>query len=149
MLLMLAKVAPDVLPRVETWRMRIVRMFSDESDPMESLQANNALQAIKNGAISANGLPAGPGNGVLKHYIPEAYADFYFAALVEEGGLPMAIIIIMLYMWLFFRFMKTGLSSDELFATYLAMGIGAFPQEYMMRNILLFKRAKPHYQMDS
>ncbi len=143
LLLMMAKVAPEVLPRVETWRMRIVRMMSDETDPRESMQVNNALIAIKNGAINANGLPEGPGNGVLKHYIPEAYADFYFAAIVEEGGLPMALIIIMLYMWLFFRFIKTALSSKNLFATYLALGIGIMIMSQVMVNMMVSTKMMP------
>lgn len=144
LLLMMAKVAPEVLPRAETWRMRIVRMFSDETDPTESMQINNALVAIKNGAITLNGnLPEGPGNGVLKHYIPEAYADFYFAALVEEGGLPMALIIIMLYLWLFFRFIKTGLSANELFATYLVLGIGVLIITQAMVNMMVSTKLMP------
>ena len=143
LLLMIAGVAPDVLPRAETWRLRIVRMFSDDVDPKEEIQINNALTAVKQGAITFNNAPAGPGNGVLKHYIPEAYADFYFAALVEEGGLPMAIIIIMLYMWLFFRFIKTGLSAKDNFATYMAIGIGVMVMSQAMVNMMVSTKLMP------
>jgi cell division protein FtsW len=139
-LLLISSVAPEALPRVETWRNRIVRMFADEGqiNPQENMQVNNALAAIKNGAI-----PKGPGNGVLKHYIPEAYADFYFAALIEEGGLPMGIVVIMLYMWLFFRFIKTGLSADNLFATYLVLGIGVMMMSQVMVNMMVSTKLMP------
>ena len=143
LLLMLAKVAPDVLPRAETWRMRIVRMFSRDIDPSEEVQINNALTAIKNGAITLNHAPQGPGNGVLKHYIPEAYADFYFAALVEEGGLPTALVIIMLYMWLFFRFMKTGLAAGNEFETYVCLGIGLMIISQAMVNMMVSTKLMP------
>ena len=143
LLLMAAKVAPDVLPRAETWRMRIVRSFSDEVDPKDQIQINNALTAVKAGAITLDNAPAGPGNGVLKHYIPEAYADFYFAALVEEGGLPLAFIVIMLYMWLFFRFIKVGLSAPDNFATYLAIGIGVMVISQAMVNMMVSTKLMP------
>lgn len=149
LLLMVAKVQPDVLPRVETWRLRIVRMFTDEEklDPNENMQINNALTAIKNGAFTVKDGeiygPELPGNGVLKHYIPEAYADFYFAALIEEGGLPTAIFVIMLYMWLFFRFIKTAISSKNEFATYLALGIGIMIMSQAMVNMMVSTKLMP------
>jgi cell division protein FtsW len=134
LLLLISSVAPEALPRVETWRNRIAAMFQDkgEVDPMENMQANNALAAIKNGAI-----PRGPGNGVLKHYIPEAYADFYFAALIEEGGILMAVVVIMLYMWLFFRFIKTGLGAESTFSTYMVIGIGIMMMSQVMVNMMV------------
>ncbi|MEX1002863.1 MAG: FtsW/RodA/SpoVE family cell cycle protein [Crocinitomicaceae bacterium] len=147
LLLLISSAAPEALPRVDTWRSRLTKMFSDEEniDPRENMQVNNALAAIKNGAITASHpLPGrGPGNGVLKHYIPEAYADFYFAALIEEGGLPMAIVVIMLYMWLFFRFIKTGLQADDLFATYLAIGIGVLMMSQVMVNMMVSTKMMP------
>lgn len=144
LLLMVAKTAPDVLPRVETWRLRIVRwMEGDAADPKDQIQINNALTAVKAGAITFNNAPAGPGNGVLKHYIPEAYADFYFAALVEEGGLPVAFIVIMLYMWLFFRFIKVGLSAPDNFATYLAIGIGVMVISQALVNMMVSTKLMP------
>ena len=149
LLLTFAKFQPDVLPRVETWRLRIVRMFSDEStlDPGENMQINNALAAIKNGAFTyKNGAlhgPELPGNGVLKHWIPEAYADFYFAALVEEGGLPTAIFIIMLYMWLFFRFIKIALAANNPFATYVVLGIAIMVISQALINMMVSTKLMP------
>jgi cell division protein FtsW len=149
LLLTVAKFQPDVLPRVETWRLRIERMFGDEQtmDPHENMQINNALTAIKNGAFTVkNGRlfgPELPGNGVLKHYIPEAYADFYFASLIEEGGLPTAILIIMLYMWLFFRIIKVALATDSIFSTYLALGIGVLILTQAMVNMMVSTKLMP------
>ena len=74
------------------------------------MQINNSLTAIKNGG---GFLPKGPGNGELKRYIPEAYADFYFAALTEEFGLYGVLSIIGLYLMLFFRIIKVALKSKD------------------------------------
>jgi len=135
------------LPRIATWESRITSMWSDESvvDPQKNMQVNNAMAAIKNGAITADSpLPGtGPGNGVLKHYIPEAYADFYFAALIEEGGLPMALVVIMLYLWLFFRFIKTGIGAKDLFSTYVVIGIGVMFMSQVMVNMMVSTKLIP------
>ena len=144
LLLMLAKLQPEILPRVETWRMRIVRMFSDDVDPKEQGQINNALAAIKNGAITLEDpLPEGPGNGVFKDYIPEAYADFYFAALIEEGGLPMAVVVIILYLAMFFRFIKAGLGAEDMFATYVALGIAVMLLSQALVNMMVSTKLMP------
>lgn len=146
-LLFAASKVPEVLPRVATWRNRIVRMFEGEHHQHASanMQVNNALAAIKNGAMTTHHpLPGrGPGNGVLKHYIPEAYADFYFAALIEEGGLPMAVAVIMLYLWLFYRFIKTGLQANQLFATYLSMSIGLIMMTQVTVNMMVSTKLIP------
>lgn len=143
-LMLLAKVYPEVLPRFETWRNRIVTMGQDEIDPKEEMQVVNALTAIKAGAITfSDPLPAGPGNGVLKHYIAEAYADFYFASLLEEGGLPMGILVIMLYLWLFFRIIKIALNSENLFATYVALGIGIMLIMQVLINMMVSTHMMP------
>lgn len=144
LLLMLAKLSPEILPRVETWRMRIVRMFSNDTDPKDEVQINTALAAIKNGAITlSDPFPEGPGNGVMKHYIPEAYADFYFAALIEEGGLPMAVVVIILYLAMLFRFIKAGLGAEDLFATYVALGIAIMLFSQVMVNMFVSTKLMP------
>ncbi|MEZ4923246.1 MAG: FtsW/RodA/SpoVE family cell cycle protein [Crocinitomicaceae bacterium] len=145
LLIGISAVYPDVMPRVETWRARIVKASDENVDPRENMQVNNALAAIKNGAMTTeHPTPGrGPGNGVLKHYIPEAYADFYFAALIEEGGLPMGIVVIMLYMWLFFRFIKAGLGAKDQFGTYMAMGIGIMMMTQVMVNMMVSTKLMP------
>lgn len=147
LLLLISSVYPDALPRVDTWRSRIANAFTgvEDQDPQANMQINNALAAIKNGAMTASSPTpgTGPGNGVLKHYIPEAYADFYFAALIEEGGLPTALVVIMLYMWLFFRFIKTGLASKDMFATYVAIGIGVMMMSQVMVNMMVSTKLMP------
>lgn len=143
LLLMLAKLQPEILPRVETWRMRFVRMFSDDVDPKEQGQVYTALAAIKNGAIGFGELPEGLGNGVFKDYIPEAYADFYFAALIEEGGLPFAVVVIVLYLAMFYRFIKAGLGSEDMFETYVALGIAVMLLSQAMVNMMVSTKLMP------
>ena len=139
-LLQIAKVYPVVLKRVDTWRVRIERMADDNPDPQEQMQINNSLTAIKNGGGL---LPKGPGNGELKRYIPEAYADFYFAALTEEFGLYGVLTIISLYSMLFLRIIKVGLKSKDEYATLVAIGIGATIMFPALINMMVSTKLMP------
>lgn len=115
------KLVPEInlLPRYETWEARIFNRLN-EGNNVDNAQANNAQLAIYNGALIGQGV----GDGKLKEYIPEAYADFYYASFVEEFGLIAAIILVLLYLILLFRIIKIGLKSDRLFETYTCLGIG-------------------------
>jgi cell division protein FtsW len=118
----LHKAAPDlnILPRYETWENRILNKMENENDVLSNAQALNAELAIYNGSIFGQGV----GDGKLKEYLPEAYADFYYASFVEEFGLISAIVLVMLYLILLFRIIRIGLRSDRLFETYACLGIG-------------------------
>ena len=112
---------PDkgILPRYETWKNRIVNSY-DGKEGTGDLQQRIANQAIHNGGLFGQG----PGDGKLKQYLPEAYADFYFASFVEEFGLIFAVVLLFVYLILFQRIVSIGLKSDKLFDTYACIGIG-------------------------
>lgn len=141
LLLQVAKVAPQALPRINTWNSRIEAMFSDEQDPQEQMQINNSMLAIKNGGL----IGKGPGQGELKRFIPEAYADFYFAAIVEEGGLFIAVILIGLYLMLFYRIIKVALKVQETngFAALVVIGIGLVIMVSALVNMMVCTKLLP------
>lgn len=119
----LHKAAPalNLLPRLETWENRIFnRIANDEANVLANAQALNAELGIFHGGIIGQGV----GDGKVKEYTPEAYADFYYASFVEEFGLISAIILMFLYLVLLFRIIRIGLRSEKLFETYAALGIG-------------------------
>ena len=83
----------NLLPRYDTWEKRIERKTdSDAISKIENAQADNAELAIFNGSIFGQGV----GDGKLKEYLPEAYADFYYASFVEEFGTVSSILLIFL-----------------------------------------------------
>jgi cell division protein FtsW len=119
----LHKAAPalNLLPRLETWENRIFnRIANDEANVLANAQALNAELGIFHGGIIGQGV----GDGKVKEYTPEAYADFYYASFVEEFGLISAILLMFLYLVLLFRIIRIGLRSEKLFETYAALGIG-------------------------
>ena len=125
--------AANLLPRFDTWVNRFSKAYGEEGASVENMQSINAQLAIHNGGISGVGI----GDGDLKHYTPEAYADFYFSSFVEEFGLISAILLIFMYLILFYRILKIGLSSKNLFETYLCVGIGLLLLSQAMVNMFV------------
>jgi cell division protein FtsW len=110
-----------LLPRYDTWENRIDRKTTpDQSSVSQNAQSNNAELAIFNGSIIGQGV----GDGRLKEYLPEAYADFYYASFVEEFGSLSAFVLIFLYLVLLLRIIKIALKTDSLFESYACLGIG-------------------------
>ncbi len=141
LLLQIAKFVPEALPRVATWNSRIEGMLADEINPREQMQINNSLLAIKNGGI----IGKGPGQGELKRYIPEAYADFYFAAVVEEGGLFIALVVVILYLLLFFRIIRIAVKIQEKneYAALVVIGIGLVIMVSAIVNMMVCVKLVP------
>lgn len=112
----------NILPRYETWMNRITNRYenSTDIDAPGNLQANNAKQAIANGGVLGRGI----GKGKVKEFIPEAYADFFFASFVEEFGSLAAVVLVLLYLILLYRIMRIALRAENLFETYVCLGIG-------------------------
>ncbi|MEY4604972.1 MAG: hypothetical protein RIT43_2264 [Bacteroidota bacterium] len=118
----LHKAVPElnIFPRFETWENRILNKLDNDTDVRSNAQALNAKYAIHNGKIFGQGV----GDGELKEYIPEAYADFYYSSFVEEFGLVSAVILVLLYLILLYRVIRIGLASEKLFETFACIGIG-------------------------
>lgn len=110
-----------LLPRYDTWESRIEKKTeADPSNFVENAQSENAELAIFNGSIIGQGV----GDGKLKEYLPEAYADFYYASFVEEFGSLSSFVLIFLYLILLFRIIKVALKTDSMFESYACLGIG-------------------------
>jgi len=117
LMLLLAKANPELLPRLETWMNRFTSHSSE--DPKKQWQINNALQAVANGGM----LGQGPGNGQMKHIIPEAYADFVFASFIEEFGMLGGVALLMMYLILLYRSIRIASKCDSNFGSLLVLGL--------------------------
>ncbi len=114
----------NILPRYDTWMNRINNRVDATNQSIESLQANqqanNAKLAISVGSVFGQGV----GDGKLKEFLPEAYADFYYATFVEEFGSGAALVLVFLYLILLYRMIRISLKTSDLFQSYVCMGIG-------------------------
>ncbi len=109
-----------IFPRVNTWMNRITNRYDMPENSIENAQAANAQLAIHNGGFSGQGI----GDGKLKDYLPEAYADFYFSSYVEETGLIGVVVLLTLYSWLLIRIIRFSINTENTFHRFVSFGIG-------------------------
>ncbi|MGB0933258.1 MAG: FtsW/RodA/SpoVE family cell cycle protein [Lishizhenia sp.] len=132
-LLHLALPAAKLLPRFDTWMSRFFKAYGETPNLIDNAQAINAELAIHSGGFFGVGV----GDGKLKEYTPEAYADFYFSSFVEEFGIISAILLILLYLILLYRIIRIGLNAEKLFETYICVGIGMLILSQASINMLV------------
>jgi cell division protein FtsW len=116
-LIMIAKVNPDILPRLETWSARL-ESFSDK-DSEGNYQANQSKIAIATGDFFGKL----PGNSVQRNFLPHPYSDFIFAIIIEEYGLLGASFIILLYLIFLYRSVRIASQSPGAFGAFLSIGL--------------------------
>jgi len=128
MLLGVASAKPDLLPRVDTWKKRLMSFNEEntqsngsEMDLERNYQVEMAKIAIHKGGL----LPNGPGKGTSRNYMPHPYSDMIYAFIIEEyGSLIGGIGLMGLYVILLFRVIRISSKSEKKFSTYLALGLG-------------------------
>lgn len=140
-LVLMAKVMPGVLPRLETWVNRIIGFVDSgtEENPTDAWQLNNALGAIYNGGLAG----VGPGNGVLKQTLPQAYADFIFASFIEEFGFFGGLGLMMLYLIFFYRTIRIASKSEKVFGTFMVAGLGLHLLMQAFINMMVCTKLAP------
>jgi Bacterial cell division membrane protein len=118
--------ARDRLPsRYMTWKNRFEDFKSDKGEDKYSLnehfQVNHAKIAIARGGLFGNM----PGHSVQRDFLPQAYSDFIYAIIIEELGLIVGGVgVLMLYVFLLFRVAIIARRCEKLFPKYLALGCG-------------------------
>ncbi len=85
----------------------------------ERTQTETALDAMARGGVWG----AGPGEGQVKHLLPEAHTDFVFSVAAEEYGLIASLASIGLYALLFARAWMLGLRLTDPFAQLATSGL--------------------------
>lgn len=117
--------SPDespLLPRVQTWENRFMAWYDGdtEENPADTYQADMAKVVIANGGLWMKE----PGSGSAKSILPLAWADFIYAAIIEEyGSLLGGVGLVLLYLILLLRGIRAGTKCDKPFGSFLAIGL--------------------------
>ncbi|MBR3161828.1 MAG: FtsW/RodA/SpoVE family cell cycle protein [Bacilli bacterium] len=83
-------------------------------------QLCNSFIAFKNGNLTGQGI----GKSTQKFlYLPESYTDFIFPIIVEEWGLIVGIIIILIYLFVIYRVYVIAKKATNLQTSLLAYGV--------------------------
>ncbi|TXH23435.1 MAG: cell division protein FtsW [Chitinophagaceae bacterium] len=116
-----AKEKNKLLARVDTWINRVGNFIYSEKEGNEDemYQNNQAKIAIASGGI----LGAGPGNSVMRDYLPQAYNDFIYAIIIEEYGLMGGAFILFIYIVFLYRCIRIFKRCPFAFGAFLALGL--------------------------
>lgn len=116
--------------RMETWQVRIKTFVSARSSNTNNgenivaksennFQANHAKIAIASGGLFG----IGPGQSVERNFLPEAYADFIFAIIIEEYGMILGLVMLLLYLTFLFRTVFIVKKAPKAFGALIAVGL--------------------------
>lgn len=103
-------------------RMRILMMFSPESDPLGA--GYHILQskiAVGSGMLYGKGFMQGTQN--ILSFLPEQHTDFIFSVMAEEWGFIGSIFLLMLFLLLIAFGLNIAYGCRDDFGTILSMGI--------------------------
>ena len=120
--------------RVEVWKDRIEHFLSGESNDESDYQANQAKIAISTGGLFGKA----PGRSTQRNILPQSNSDFIFAIIIEEYGLLLgAIPLILAYMILLFRAITIVKKCETAFPAFLVIGLTIMIVVQAMLNMLV------------
>ncbi len=96
---------------------RVNRFLDPESG--DTYQIDQSIRALHNGGF----LGRGPGEGQIKHYLPDAHADFIFSIIGEEFGLIACMLLVCLIIAIFWQVLKHVMQEKNLFVVLATMGL--------------------------
>ena len=93
--------------------------------PKEFDLDNDRQEGFSKIAIASCGIIGkGLGNSTERESLPQAYSDFIYSIIIEEGGIIGAIAVAFLYTALMFRAGMIARRCEYAFPAYLVMGFG-------------------------
>lgn len=117
-----------ILGRAITWVGRINDMREENQTPDaefritdDNYQSSHAKIAVARGGKSPFGVL--PGNSIQRDVLPQAYADYIFAIIVEEWGIIGSITLIILYLSILFRACLKSSRYADYSAMLMVMGL--------------------------
>ena len=121
--------------RIEAW-------LNPESDPTDKgFQVLQGLYAIGSGGLVGQGL----GESIQKlGFLPEAQNDMIFAIICEELGLFGAVSIIMIFLFMIYRFMVIANNAPDLFGALLVVGVMGHIAIQVILNIAVVTNTIPN-----
>lgn len=126
----------SIFHRVPTWVGRLKGGYVPPADPKEyditqNIQVTHAQIAIATCGITGRG----PGNSIERDFLPQAYSDFIYAIIIEEGGIFCGGLVMFLYLLLLYRAFRIAQRCKSLFPAYLIMGLALMLVTHAMINM--------------
>ena len=121
---------------------RILAWLNPESDPTDKgFQVLQGLYAIGTGGLTGQGL----GESIQKlGFLPEAQNDMIFSIICEELGLFGAISVILIFLFMIYRFMLIANNAPDLFGALLVVGVMGHIAIQVILNIAVVTNTIPN-----
>lgn len=121
---------------------RIVAWLHPEADPTgNGFQVLQGLYAIGSGGLTGQGL----GESIQKlGFLPEAQNDMIFSIICEELGLFGAVSIILIFLFMIYRFMLIAWNAPDLFGAMLVVGVMGHIAIQVILNIAVVTNSIPN-----
>ena len=116
------------LPHVQD---RVNRFLNPENS--DTYQTDKALEAIANGGF----LGRGPGEGTVKHSVPDIHTDFIFAATVEEFGFLISLVLIAMLSGFVLRSFRNALKLNDYFSQLAVAGLSTMVGMQIVINLFV------------
>ncbi|MEK7635565.1 MAG: FtsW/RodA/SpoVE family cell cycle protein [Patescibacteria group bacterium] len=113
---------------------RILGVFFPNQDTL-GINYNVIQSKIAIGSAGFFGKGFNQGTQVQLGFLPEAQTDFIFAAVVEEFGILIGLIIVLAFGYLIFRIIIIGMHSDNNFGKFVCLGSTMFLMVQFVLNI--------------
>ena len=122
------QIEASLMQRAITWVNRVDAMVEEFKAPGDSKQSleENYQRTIAKVAIAHGGAsPVGvlPGNSTERDFLPQAFADYIFAIIVEESGLIGSCLLMLLYLSILFRSCLISSKYADYSAMLMVMGL--------------------------
>ncbi len=85
----------------------------------DKFQSSSALDAIRLGGLTGQGM----GEGILKDSVPEAHTDYIIAVISEEYGSVVSIAILIIFLYISFRIIKSCFNQENKFLKFSLSGL--------------------------
>ena len=126
---------------LEQYRLERLKIWRNPELYEKGYQTMQGLYAIGSGGLFGRGL----GSSLQKlGFVPEAQNDMIFSIICEELGLAGAVLLMLLFLLLLWRFMVIATHAPDLFGTLLAAGIMGHIAIQVILNIAVVTNTIPN-----
>ena len=107
---------------VEPYRLKRFFAFLNPTADIQGLnfQLQQSFIALGNGGVVGTGFGLGKQKA---HYLPASHTDFIYSVIGEEFGLIGTILLLLAFLVIFWRGMRTAMRVPDRFGFFLALGI--------------------------
>ncbi len=124
-----------------SYRLERVRIWLNPEGYDKGYQTLQGLYAIGSGGLFGKGL----GNSLQKlGFVPEPENDMIFSIVCEELGLIGAVCVILLFLLLLWRLMLIANNTDDMFGSYMVIGIMSHIALQVILNIAVVTNTIPN-----